>query len=158
MGKIMNKKALKKNQIPHLVLAVSICMTLIFPDRGIGSTASGNTKSSNIKYIDISISQPGVEECMGTNVPGHNIDTDWINVYPNPNPGQFTVELQLHDGSNSLVIQLFDLTGKIVFESTELSNGTNLKKDLDVSQLENGVYFLQLTGKEKVGVKQIIIN
>lgn len=115
-------------------------------------------KSSNIKYIDISIQQPGVEECLGVNIPRQGDITDWIDVYPNPNPGQFTVELELTEAGAALLIQMFDLAGKLVLTINEMPESNYLRIDLDVSHLKKGVYFLHVTGKDKVGVKQIIIN
>jgi hypothetical protein len=123
--------------------------------------AEGNPmikRSNNIKYIDISIQQPGVEVCLGVNIPRQGFYNEWIDVYPNPNPGQFTLELQLQDAGTTLLIQLYDLAGKQVYESSDVPNGNRFRKDLDVNHLKKGVYFLHVTGKDKVGVKQIIIN
>ena len=115
-------------------------------------------KSGNITYIDMGINQPNVEDCYGMSVPDMGMEHDWINIYPNPNPGQFTLELNLHQPDKSLVIHIYDVTGKVVFESVEETEGNLFHKDLDVSYFQKGVYFIRITGKDRVGVKQIIIN
>ncbi len=115
-------------------------------------------KSGNITYIDIGIYQPNVEECYGMSVPDIGIELDWIKIYPNPNPGQFTLELNLHQPEKSLVIHIYDIAGKVVFRSVEATEGNHFHKELDVSFFQKGVYFIRITGKDKVGVKQIIIN
>jgi len=115
-------------------------------------------KSGNITYIDIGISQPNVEDCYEMTIPESSKDVDWINIFPNPNPGQFTMEIHLENAATSLYLQIYDLAGKIVFESRELPDGKHFRKDLDVNHLQKGVYFIRITGKDRVGVKQIIIN
>ncbi len=115
-------------------------------------------KTGNIKYIDISIQQPGVEECLVMSVPQQKINADWIDIYPNPTPGHFTLELNLHKTGSNLTIQIYDLAGKLVSKSIEVSDGKHFRKDMDVSHLHKGVYFLHVTSKEGRGVKQIIIN
>jgi len=115
-------------------------------------------KSGNITYIDIGIYQPNVEDCYGTLVPDKGMEHDWIKIYPNPNPGQFTLELNLYHPGKSLVIHIYDIAGKVVFESVETTEGNLFRKELDVSYFQKGVYFIRITGKDKIGVKQIIIN
>jgi hypothetical protein len=115
-------------------------------------------KTGNIKYIDISISQPGVEECMGTNIPIQDIDNDWIEIYPNPSQGKFTLELTLRNAGSELLVQIFDMAGKLEYENRVVTDGRHLQKDLDVNHLQKGVYFIRVMGKDRVGVKQIIIN
>lgn len=115
-------------------------------------------RTSNIFYIDIGILQPNVEECYETLVPDNDMEQYWIKIYPNPNPGQFTLELNLHQPDKSLAIHIYDITGKVVFESVEATEGNLFRKELNVSNLQKGIYFIRITGKDRVGVKQIIIN
>ena len=115
-------------------------------------------KSGNITYIDIGIYQPNVEDCYETSVADMSMDNDWMNIFPNPNPGQFTLEVNLHISGKSLHIHIYDITGKLVFRSRETIEGQQFRKELNVSFLEKGVYFIRITGEHRVGVKQIIIN
>ena len=64
-----------------------------------------------------------------------NIDSNPINVYPNPTASNWTV------ASSSIInsVKLFNLLGQKVFEKT--SNDT--KVNIDASNLETGVYMLQ---------------
>lgn len=152
---------MKRLQLKLVVATMFFLTFLIAPFNILSETSQtqGNkNKSTNIIYIDISINQPGVEECMGTNVPRQEMDDNWMEVYPNPNSGQFTLELKLRNSGSELLVQIFDMAGKLEYESSEMPDGSHLQKDLDVNHLQKGVYFIRVTGKDKVGVKQIIIN
>jgi hypothetical protein len=68
-----------------------------------------------------------------------------IGLYPNPNNGQFTIEL----AENSMV-EITDVLGKEVFQSN-LQEGGN---QLNLSHIETGVYFVTIiTGGKQVSVK-----
>jgi len=60
-----------------------------------------------------------------------------MNVYPNPSKGVFSVEF---DGSKSGVIQVLDITGKRLSKHNIVHQE---KFDLDLSQLQNGMYFIE---------------
>lgn len=130
-----------------------IVSTVAFADKG-----SVVKKSGNITYIDIIIYQPNVEDCYEMSVPDRSMDENWINIFPIPNPGHFTLEVNLEKYSKSLHIHIYDISGKLVFRSLEPIEGKQFSKELNVSFLEKGVYFIRITGKHRVGVKQIIIN
>jgi hypothetical protein len=115
-------------------------------------------KSGAITYINIGISQPNVEDCYEMSVPGTGIDNSWINIFPNPNPGRFTLEVHLQQPGTSLVISIYDITGKAVYESPETTDGILFQKDLDFGHLQKGIYLIRIMGKDRVGVKRIVIN
>lgn len=122
------------------------------------SQSSQLKNAGNITYIDIGIQQPNVEDCLSVFVPDLGTDSEWINVFPNPNPGKFTLEVWLRDPGKTLTIQMYDLAGKIVFERKEKSEGKHFQKEVNVGDLQKGVYFIRITGNEKIGVKQIIVK
>ena len=76
-----------------------------------------------------------------------NIDSNPINVYPNPTASNWTVE------SSSIInsVKLFNLLGQKVLEQT--SNDT--KVNIDASNLETGVYMLQINNTT---MKRLIKN
>ena len=135
-----------------------ICLFLMVSAVAFADKGPVVKKSGNITYIDIGIYQPNVEDCYEMSVPDLGKDNSWINIYPNPNPGQFTLDLNIHQPDKSLAIHIYDVTGKVVFVSMEETEGNLFRKDLDVSILNKGIYFIRITGKDRVGVQQIIIN
>ncbi|MCC6703134.1 MAG: T9SS type A sorting domain-containing protein, partial [Fluviicola sp.] len=74
-----------------------------------------------------------------------NTFAETIKVYPNPNNGQFSIEL----ADNSLV-EITDILGKQVFKGN-LQKGAN---QVNLSHIETGVYFVTIiTGGKQVSVK-----
>lgn len=139
---------------PYMPLIVALLLTTaIFA----GKDSTSQVKNSgNITYINIGINQPNVEDCYELSVSHRWVDQNWINIYPNPNSGKFTLELN-HPGKY-LVIHIYDLTGKVVFESSEKPEGSHFLKIIDIGEFQKGVYFIRLTTIDRVGVRQIIIN
>lgn len=74
-----------------------------------------------------------------------------LKVYPNPSKGIFTLDLGTQVTNAQLSI--FDINGRVIQENV-LVGSTH---QIDLSHLEKGVYFLQLTaGEERINKKLII--
>jgi len=55
-----------------------------------------------------------------------------------------------------LDLEITDITGKIVFQSTIINNKSSI--EIDLSQLEKGVYFVNINGKNFYQLKKIVIQ
>ena len=76
-----------------------------------------------------------------------------ISIYPNPTTGIITIgNLNL----SGLDLEITDITGKIVFQSTIINNKSSI--EIDLSQLEKGVYFVNINGKNFYQLKKIVIQ
>ena len=72
-----------------------------------------------------------------------------LKVFPNPSTGLFNLEL---DGITDFNTMVFSMNGDLVFE------GENIK-EIDLSSLANGVYFLHVSSENKVSVtKKLVIS
>ena len=80
-----------------------------------------------------------------------------IKVYPNPNTGEFTVEIQV-DGIQDMEMSITNVAGQqILFEKLIQVKGTFLK-EIDLKKYSTGVYQLQLrTDKGEVN-KRIVVE
>ena len=79
-----------------------------------------------------------------------------IQIYPNPNNGNFTLSYQLIDVTEADVT-IEDVTGKLVY-STKL-NVQNRSINLNLGNVRNGIYFLKVIGnKEIISVNKIVIH
>jgi Secretion system C-terminal sorting domain len=67
-----------------------------------------------------------------------------INIYPNPNLGQFTISYNLQGTSS---FRITDLTGKIVHQ--ELLFSENRKQAIITNKLNTGIYFLEILSEKK---------
>lgn len=91
-----------------------------------------------------------VEEIDDTSV--YNSEKMKIQLYPNPSDGVFMLEAKI-PGIHQLEILSSD--GKVFFRAY-LSG--NIKKEIDLSYVENGLYFLRLTGPISNTTEKLIIQ
>jgi PKD repeat protein len=87
--------------------------------------------------------------CANNGIEKYNGSTE-ANIYPNPNNGNFTIETT---STEKQTLQLVDVTGKLVLQQT-ITGKTNI----DVSSLDNGIYFVQINTSEGFFTKKIIVQ
>jgi len=99
-----------------------------------------------MEYLDRDqINDITIEGTLSTN----DIEKDIFNIYPNPSKGIFIIDTDLKENTK---IQVYDLTGKRVYQDALISNAINL------SNLTSGMYFMKLTAGNKTTTKKIIVN
>jgi OmpA-OmpF porin, OOP family len=78
---------------------------------------------------------------------------NFVKVYPNPNNGEYTVELP--EENASWKINIMDLQGRIIYEEISDKKKMELKMDL-----ENGLYLIQITNSvsNETITKKIIVQ
>lgn len=89
----------------------------------------------------------GVNECVGLSE--INSSADGINVYPNPNAGQFTLEF---NNDNTRSIEVVDVTGRLVFAT----NSSELKTSLNISSAAAGIYYVKIRDSKTSSVLKIV--
>jgi PKD repeat protein len=77
-------------------------------------------------------------------------------VYPNPNSGQFAVEIELGSPSE-MQIELNNILGQRVYR-TELTSRSFWRKEFDLQSYVDGVYLLQVSTDRGVMQRRIIIQ
>ncbi len=78
-------------------------------------------------------------------------DTEDFNISPNP-MNDYAI-ITIPDSYKNSIIQLFDITGKIVFE--DICSNQN-KYTISKSQLAKGLYWLRLSNESSISKKIII--
>ena len=74
-----------------------------------------------------------------------------VQVYPNPTNN--TVTINVNDFENIESLSLFDLQGRIIFNSTNL---TKSKTQIDLSNHSNGIYMLKIQSTKEVKTYKVI--
>jgi len=77
-------------------------------------------------------------------------------VFPNPSNGNFNINVTF-DEPQQAVVNIIDTTGKNVFQQS-LSPGLHLNETLNLSQLSNGMYFLEIQTNEGSAFKKIMLR
>lgn len=86
-------------------------------------------------------------------------DIDFINnlsIYPNPNTGNFVIEMEITKVTD-LKIKLLNVIGQVIYEEKVSKYSGTYKKEIDLPNIESGVYFLNIETKEGVIRKEISI-
>jgi len=73
------------------------------------------------------------------------LDINTIKIYPNPANNKITVDAKEVTG-----IKIFDVLGKEIISTKE--------KEIDVSNFNDGVYFIQVQTKQNTSTQKIIIQ
>jgi subtilisin-like proprotein convertase family protein len=87
-----------------------------------------------------------------------DVETSEFVVYPNPSKGLFTVAAGSNNGNTgNAVIYLLDLNGRVLF-TKEVQDASRLNETIDVQNLTNGLYLLQVQQGSSRTVKKVLIN
>ena len=78
-----------------------------------------------------------------------------FSISPNPNKGTF--ELQLIDNVANYSIQIFDTSGRVVFENEYIQN-TSLSQAITLDTASSGIYFVSIKSKDAIITKKIIVE
>ncbi|MCD4747440.1 MAG: T9SS type A sorting domain-containing protein [Bacteroidales bacterium] len=73
------------------------------------------------------------------------IDEVTVTIFPNPNGGKFSVEIQNTDEDFDASLLLHTLSGTLIIKEDNLSKLTNV----DISKYENGTYLLSIIINDK---------
>ena len=76
-------------------------------------------------------------------------------LYPNPSKGSFTIEFR--ELSNSFGVEVFDVTGKTIYENNYDQTATLLQV-VTLENVSNGVYFVNVKTDEGLVTKKLIIQ
>jgi hypothetical protein len=125
--------------------------------------ANGSTTKKEIKVIitrKVMISDVSGEDkkTLPSNlqqVRGNNFEE--LNVFPNPSKGNFSVSYK-GNTSDPVTITLYDALGKTVLVEKGISTDKEITKNIDVSHLKKGIYFLHLEQGKKAEVKKVVIT
>jgi len=84
-------------------------------------------------------------------------DQSAVNIYPNPNNGNFKIKFNLQQ--NDIVsLKVYNALNAVVFEENSISVGQTFAKDLELNDLTKGVYYLHIDGKKTNIIKKLVIQ
>lgn len=80
-----------------------------------------------------------------------------VSIYPNPSNGIVTVEIKGNQ-ADKVDFMLYDLQGKLVYETKIDINANNTLTRVDLGYLASGMYHLRLQGEQLLRVQKLIIR
>jgi PKD repeat protein len=87
-------------------------------------------------------------------IPEEKYSNSSIKVYPNPTDGKFTFEIEDIYTDEVGEVKIINVLGETIY----LSKVKNFKSEIDLRNLQSGMYFLQVLYGKQVYNKQIVIN
>ena len=108
--------------------------------------ATLNGERSILKNSNVTVN------CTGTVNTNNMSENNKIKVYPNPTTGKILIKNLIQTSNNSIVVR--DILGKIIFTS---ESGNNLDS-LDISYLEDGIYFIEIAHSNGVRIEKVILS
>ncbi|MEO6692226.1 MAG: T9SS type A sorting domain-containing protein, partial [Saprospiraceae bacterium] len=75
--------------------------------------------------------------------------------YPNPNQGQFQIETNLVDELN---IKVFNLIGEVVLNQEINLSESNKKAPIDLTTAGAGIYLIQVSSKNGIVTKKVVVE
>lgn len=138
-------------------------------DFGDGQTSSVNNPCHTYDSLgSYNVTLTATNNCAGTllsdsvqflvsDVTTNQMDERNLSIFPNPNTGTFTVNI---DGilNETVQIKVFDILGGIAYSSKpEIVNGRYLK-EINLSLVAKGTYWIQIISSQKVYGKKVIIQ
>jgi len=135
----------------------------------IGPGVSGNTfdpasagvgqHSIIYSYVDEcgAVNSAGIctEVTLNIGIDGVHMSAGGVNVYPNPNHGQFTVELDLQ---GLVSIQVLDARGRLVHSEVFNGSGQKSTRILDLSSEAKGAYTVQVQNNGGSVTQTVVIE
>lgn len=107
-------------------------------------TNGEKAKNSKYIYIDIPINQPNVNDCYTTSTPNIIINEDWLKVYPNPNEGNFFLEVSHINTDEHIYVNIYSVNGQKVYYTVDRTASEIFKMNLNLMHLPKGFYIIHV--------------
>jgi hypothetical protein len=169
------------NQLPVVDIAPyteAVCdvvtnysLTNVSPLTGVfsGANVTGTTfnpSAAGVGVHPITYTVTDINGCVGSDVENITVgdcsgieenSSIVVSVYPNPTNGEFTLAINNANFSN-ITISIVDIHGKIVYNEMNVTIAQDYIKQINVSDLARGVYFVKLNNGSDISTKKLIIQ
>ena len=81
-----------------------------------------------------------------------------LELFPNPNGGNFTLIISLKDNIDKATITVYDMNGRAIYIETVFSNSNKLVKQLKIANLKKGTYLFEVKNTRQTSSTKLVIN
>ncbi|HET6991516.1 MAG TPA: T9SS type A sorting domain-containing protein, partial [Bacteroidia bacterium] len=120
---------------------------------GVGFTLITYTYSDLNGCSAMDTSSLWVDVCNGVS---DNVSLTNMNVFPNPNNGHFTLEINHASGNGLLLVT--DALGQVISSENVVTANGSLTKEIDLGIYANGIYFIHFTTSTENTVQKISVQ
>lgn len=111
-----------------------------------GSYTTNGTMNGMNKYIG-----PNV-----TDIKSAKNTTNYLNIYPNPNSGMFTIDVESLQETTE--IEITDMLGKEVYKTNLKGNSAKQNLPISLSDIQKGMYLLKMQSGDISQIQKLIIQ
>lgn len=100
-----------------------------------------------------------IQLCRSELVPvlsSESYEIDGLAIYPNPNNGNFNIQFNSNSG-NEIKINVHDIRGREIYSKSYTNNGL-FNENLQLSNVQSGVYLVTVQDGSKKEVKKIVVQ
>jgi subtilisin-like proprotein convertase family protein len=97
-----------------------------------------------------------VEICLDATASVDEYDFDAFSIFPNPNNGEFTIELN-SSSNKDIKVQVYDVRGRSVFDKSYLKV-TEFNQTIKLNNVQSGMYLVKVSDGEKETIQKILIE
>lgn len=112
------------------------------------SLIASNSCGSDTVIVTMIINTTGIDEADGS----------LLNIYPNPTPGEFTIEYQAVDNIGNFEVRVVTIDGKLLYQEKANVVGTSYIKRFDKNEYSTGVYVIEILTDTGVHHERLIIE
>jgi len=74
---------------------------------------------------------------------------DNIELFPNPNTGNFTLKGSIEGIGNSVNLEIINLLGQLVYTGEATIQNNELNRNIDIANIQDGIYLLRINGGDQ---------
>ena len=126
--------------------------TITVPDEINSTTCRIMVEASDSIYYAVNSNQFEISDINAAD----DFGLQSFKLYPNPNNGSFSIEFN-SDSSNDVAIAIHDIRGRQVYNNQYKNTGV-FTANINLQDLQSGVYLVTVTDGERKEVKKIIIQ
>jgi len=124
------------------------------------AVAGLGTHTITYTYTDLNLCENFAENTITvtefTGIFGNSI-TSGISIQPNPSHGKFNVKINLPE-ITTVDLKVFNSLNEMVYESNDVVIHLNFSQEINLGNLAQGIYYLQVSTDEMRQVKKLIIQ
>lgn len=100
---------------------------------------------------------PSTKNTVGINMFSDN-SIKYFKIYPNPNNGYFNMEFESDKIISKLNISIYGIDSKLVYSSDKLINDKFIKEQINVKNMNTGIYLIKLNTGKKIITERLLIK
>ncbi len=104
-------------------------------------------------HVDTFIVRTAISTAINNNVD----NTTTVNIYPNPNNGEFVLNINTKD-VKELAVKIVNIQGKEVYNKTNFNNLTTINEPISLDNNAKGIYFVVITTDKGITTHKLVVN